>query len=289
MPAQAAQLSSAPAQAAQLSSAVGQAAQLSSAVGQAAQLSSAVGQAAQLSSTAGHAAQLSSAPAQVAQVTLPSAGIAQPLGSSAGVSLVSGNTGVQPQSQLTVPSVQHVQTSEPSLLDRLIREAGLRLQPSDSGSQPSASLRVLSVGEVKGSDAKVGVGEEGDALLDSGATHALRPPNSGVEWDSSTTVAVQLAGSQTTDLKMSAKGSLLLPEERSGSRPEAPRVIVPLGQIIQKLGYRLEWTASVCRLISPSGRAHRLRVKSGCPHLCESEALALIARLEEKGCHQLHQ
>ena len=156
------------------------------------------------------------------------------------------------------------------------------MQPSDSGPRSSVSLRVLSVGEVERTDARIGVVEEGDALMDSGATHALRPPASCVEWDSSTTVAVQLAGSQTTDLKMSAKGSLLLPEENTNSRPDAARVIVPLGQVIERLGYRLEWTASVCRLISPSGRTHRLRVKSGCPHLCESEALSLIAKLEEK-------
>ena len=59
-------------------------------------------------------------------------------------------------------------------------------------------------------------------------------------------------------------------------------MILPLGQIIQKLGYRLDWSSDSCRLISPSGKVHRLRVSKGCPHMSVNEALGLIARLEER-------
>ena len=61
------------------------------------------------------------------------------------------------------------------------------------------------------------------------------------------------------------------------------QTIVPLGSVIQQLGYRLDWTASRCRLIAPSGRAFRLRVKGGCPEIMESE----VSKLEEKRLEDL--
>ncbi|CAE7864216.1 GIP, partial [Symbiodinium necroappetens] len=82
-------------------------------------------------------------------------------------------------------------------------------------------------------------------------------------------------------MRLSTAGTLLLPPTSSA------QTIVPLGSVIQQLGYRLDWTASRCRLIAPSGRAFRLRVKGGCPEIMESEALVLISKLEEKRLEDL--
>ena len=62
--------------------------------------------------------------------------------------------------------------------------------------------------------------------------------------------------------------------------------IVPMGAIIQQLGYKLVWSAGSCKLYPPDGRSIRLRVKNGCPEVVESQALTLISRLEE---HKLNQ
>ena len=126
--------------------------------------------------------------------------------------------------------------------------------------------------------------QEESALADSGATHALRPPKSNQEWVEAASVPVQLAGSQETILKISSGGSLLHPSpiDEGAGNSHGPEVILPLGQIIQKLGYKLNWTAEACTLTSPSGKKHRLSVSKGCPHLSVNEALSLIARLEER-------
>ena len=163
-----------------------------------------------------------------------------------------------------------------TLLDALICEAGLALNTQQRN---SPSLNVLQLGTTSSSKK-----QEESALADSGATHALRPPKSSQEWVEAVSVPVQLAGSQETILKISSGGSLLHPnptDEGTGNS-HGPEVILPLGQIIQKLGYKLNWTAEACTLTSPSGKKHHLSVSKGCPHLSVNEALSLIVRLEER-------
>ena len=62
--------------------------------------------------------------------------------------------------------------------------------------------------------------------------------------------------------------------------------IVPMGAVIEQLGYSLVWSAGSCKLYPPNGKPLRLRVKNGCPEVVESQALTLISRLEE---HKLEQ
>ena len=77
---------------------------------------------------------------------------------------------------------------------------------------------------------------------------------------------------------MSDRGTLL---NEPASPSQNSQVIVPLGPLIEKLGYRLSWSRSVCKLQSPEGRTYKLRIKSGCPQLQEHEALKLITQLEQ--------
>ena len=90
--------------------------------------------------------------------------------------------------------------------------------------------------------------------MDSEATHALRPAVNDSEWSSASPVLVSLAGKETSAMRISPSGTLLLPPSSNA------QTIVPLGSVIQQLGYRLDWTATRCRLIAPSGRTFRLRV-----------------------------
>ena len=120
------------------------------------------------------------------------------------------------------------------------------------------------------------------ALLDSGATHPMRQARDQVEWEAACEVQVALAGDNTTSMRLTSSGTLLLPPGRDGSI----QPIVPMGAIIEQLGYQLIWSAGSCKLYPPNGRSIRLRVKNGCPEVMESQALTLISRLEE---HKLHQ
>ena len=128
----------------------------------------------------------------------------------------------------------------------------------------------------EGSSVDSSVGLRFVALVDSGATHALRPAVNDSEWSSASPVLVSLAGKETSAMRSSPSGTLLLPPLFNA------QTIVPLGSVIQQLGYRLDWTATRCRLIAPSGRTFRLRVKEGCPEIVESEALVLISKLEQR-------
>ena len=98
------------------------------------------------------------------------------------------------------------------------------------------------------------------------------------EWDEAVEVQVSLAGDNSTLMRLTQSGTLLLPSlERAGS----VQPIVPMGAVIEQLGYSLVWSAGSCKLYPPHGKPLRLRVKNGCPEVVESQALTLISRLEE--------
>ena len=107
------------------------------------------------------------------------------------------------------------------------------------------------------------------ALLDSGATHAMRQALDEEEWEAASEVQVSLAGDTTTTMRLTSSNTLLLPPGRDG----LVQPIVPMGAIIEQLGYKLVWSAGSCKLYPPDGKSLRLRVKNGCPELVESQAL----------------
>ena len=172
-------------------------------------------------------------------------------------------------------------------------EGGGQHQPTPSSSQPSIKrLAITSIMPAScyppshlESQTQVEPGLEvplAYALLDSGATHPMRQAKDEHEWDAACEVQVALAGDNTTSMRLTASGTLLLPPGRDG----LVQPIVPMGAIIEQLGYKLVWSAGSCKLYPPDGRSIRLRVKNGCPEVVESQALTLISRLEE---HKLNQ
>eukprot|EP00439_Symbiodinium_sp_Y106_P004177 s9189_g1.t1 len=168
-------------------------------------------------------------------------------------------------------------------LDRLLEQAQAQLraiQPQVGDGSPQGQSPKLNVMRTALME-EASFQEETDspsALLDSGATHALRPSVSQREWQSASEVQVQLAGDQTGMFRMSDRGTSL---NEPSSPTQNSQVIVPLGPLIEKLGYRLSWSRSVCKLQSPEGHTYKLRIKSGCPQLQEHEALKLITQLEQ--------
>ena len=114
------------------------------------------------------------------------------------------------------------------------------------------------------------------ALLDSGARHSPKINVSGMKrW------RFRFPWRATIQHVCASRSQALCYSRRSRAGSVQP--IVPMGAVIEQLGYSLVWSAGSCKLYPP---ALRLRVKNGCPEVVESQALTLISRLEE---HKLEQ
>ncbi|CAE7733563.1 unnamed protein product [Symbiodinium sp. CCMP2592] len=73
--------------------------------------------------------------------------------------------------------------------------------------------------------------EEEEALLDSGATHAFRPPSSATELDDARRVGVALATGEERSIPQNRGGTLLCESGSEGT-------ILPMGQLVRLLGCR---------------------------------------------------
>ena len=176
--------------------------------------------------------------------------------------------------------------SQPMTIENLIKVAQQIVQGQPTGSSMSTgdpsspSLRVMRmVNPIHGSDGTI---VKATALVDSGATHPLRKAASSEEWENARAVTVNLAGNRSVEMKLTTSGTLLLPVSEMGSS-----TILPVGDLIQTLGYKLDWNRKSCRLIAPDGESMKLSMRDGCPQLPEYQALSLISRLEERKLEQL--
>ena len=112
------------------------------------------------------------------------------------------------------------------------------------------------------------------ALLDSGATHPLRQPRNLEEKKSAASVDVVLAGDARSTVLQTSAGTLLAEGEKA-------QTIVPLGALISELGCDFRWSRKGLRLWHPSLGFIKTSIVDGCPQLAETEALRLIAELEQ--------
>ncbi|OLP75136.1 Retrovirus-related Pol polyprotein from transposon TNT 1-94 [Symbiodinium microadriaticum] len=124
------------------------------------------------------------------------------------------------------------------------------------------------------------------ALVDSGATHALRRAFTEEEWAAANPVIVNLAGGESVSLRMNEAGTILVPRA-SDTTSSSSAPIVPLGALVSQLGYTMVWERNKCKLESRHGEVINLRVRDGCPEIMEHEALKLIAQLEDKRLEEL--
>ena len=181
-----------------------------------------------------------------------------------------------PTAQVPVVASEPVWTLE-SLIQAAAKVAGA------SGQAPKApSINVLAIRHKSGAEP----GLTSYALVDSGATHALRRASDQNEWDEADPVIVNLAGGESVGLRMNKAGTILVqPTSLTSATSTAP--IVPLGALVSQLGYMMVWTKNRCRLEGPNGEIINLKVKDGCPELTEHQALELISRLEDSRLEQL--
>ena len=82
--------------------------------------------------------------------------------------------------------------------------------------------------------------EENMALIDSGATHGLRPARDEDEWLSAERAQVQLASGFTDAFRLKRGTKILL------GPTESSTVIVPMGGL-NGLDYKVEWSNGICQ------------------------------------------
>eukprot|EP00435_Cladocopium_sp_Y103_P014795 s1755_g3.t1 len=122
--------------------------------------------------------------------------------------------------------------------------------------------------------------EENLVLLDSGATHALRPACDADEWGKAERTTVQLAEGMTDAFRLKPGTRILL------SRPgELASKILPMSGL-SDLDFVLEWKDGVCRLHDVDGREIPVVLRNGCPMVEERQGDQLLQWFEAFQIHQ---
>jgi len=112
------------------------------------------------------------------------------------------------------------------------------------------------------------------SLLDGGATHCLRKPESKEEWDSAKEVEVHLAQGSTILRQKSWSRTLLTQDD--------VQPIVPLGVLVELCGYAVRWEGSNFELTDQSGRILDTTLEGSCPTVDEELGLELIREIESE-------
>ena len=116
--------------------------------------------------------------------------------------------------------------------------------------------------------------ESGTGLLDSATSHPMRPAK-GDEYRHGEPVRVTLAGEDVRVLRQNRQGTILVQEEETQIQP-----LVPLGAVIENLGYTLHWSPRNLRLTHPTKKSVKVKIKNHCPEVAACDALNLIEELE---------
>ena len=193
---------------------------------------------------------------------------------------------LEPEGEASPKSINAIEVTQgqPVLSWESLLQAAAKVAGAVPTSSTSPALNVISL-----RGATTATFEEGGiyALVDSGATHPLRRAKDASEWQCGSPVMVNLAGGETVELKMNPAGTLLVPPTVLDEGAPATAPIVPLGSLVEMLGYRLEWAGSRCRRYGKDGEVITLRVRNGCPEITEQQALSLISKIEDRKLEKL--
>ena len=111
-------------------------------------------------------------------------------------------------------------------------------------------------------------------LLDSGATHPLRPRRKGERISHFPKVNVTLAGDKQVTMCLSPTGIII------GDEDAEP--IVPMGVLATSLGCSITWSGADLEVWHPQHGSLQVQLKDGCPMISYELALKLIQEIEEK-------
>ena len=178
--------------------------------------------------------------------------------------------------------------TESEKMDELLEEANkmLRMMKDKETSEAKMNKLHQQLDEIKRSiktlkltkvrEAKMGSKKEEEwGLLDSGATHPLRPLALTDCVDSLKKVSVSLADGRTTPLLMTEAGVMV-------STNLAVEPIVPLG-ILAGCGCSISWKKNGVKVTHPKKGLLPISIQAGCPQIPKVLALELIKEYEEKG------
>ena len=161
-------------------------------------------------------------------------------------------------------------SSKPDKTSELLSEAiqllkSLRIQPK---------LHVMQIAGLDQTDDEM-------ILLDSGATHALRPAHDEGEWRLGEPTSVQLADGVTEMFRLKKGTKILLSNPSSPSRS----TIIPMGGLTD-LDFELKWTNGQCQLRDDNGVEVQVTVQNGCPMISRTDGQRLLQWLELFYVHQ---
>eukprot|EP00438_Fugacium_kawagutii_P036614 Skav217824 [mRNA] locus=scaffold889:271892:280114:- [translate_table: standard] len=122
--------------------------------------------------------------------------------------------------------------------------------------------------------------EQGWMLVDSGATHALRPAKDLQEWEESTPTSVSLAEGNTMKFRLKKGTKVLLsdPEEQESTW------ILPVGGLAE-IGFGVQWAENQCSIVDKDGNNVQVQLHNGCPMIQECVGREIIDRLEQRQRH----
>ena len=146
--------------------------------------------------------------------------------------------------------------------DLKIKQLQRQLDELKSG---AGRMKVLRLARVQTDESQMG-------LLDSGATHALRPQLPGESVKGYRSVTITLAGDRKVEMKMSPGGVIV---GREDTEP-----IVPMGQLVRDLGCTVQWLDTHVVISHPTKGQLPTRLCGGCPMVERQLALDLIHELE---------
>ena len=120
---------------------------------------------------------------------------------------------------------------------------------------------------------KMATGDQA-GLIDSGATHPLRPQKNGEVTAGFPVVGVSLADGRRIQLKMSPGRAMISPD---------PMVepIVPMGPLAEVLGCEIAWKDGKLSIRHPLRGDLKVSQHNGCPQVSRQLALDLISELED--------
>ena len=133
-------------------------------------------------------------------------------------------------------------------------------------------LKVMQIGSLNQAENEL-------VLIDSGATHALRPAADLEEWQKSQSVTVQLAEGTTDTLRLKPRTKILL------GPPTSTAWIIPMGGLAE-LDFSLMWSDNRCILKDDEGRQIDVTVVNGCPMVTQAEGRRILEWLEFFQVHQ---
>ena len=162
-------------------------------------------------------------------------------------------------------------SSKGSKTEELLQEATQLLRTLRVPTTPK--LKVMQIGGLDQVDANM-------VLIDSGATHGLRPARDADEWNNGVQTTVQLANGSTEAFRLKRGTKILL------QNPEdAAAWIVPMGGLTD-LGFTMQWAGNQCQLRDDEDRQVEVRVIQGCPMVSLMDGQRILEWLE---LYQVHQ